>query len=118
MKCHHICLFVVLLILRPRPGVLLAGGVLVCSGRVHAKKKGRGESELCYHILFTHSSAFITLPVSSSCWGFARKLCEPAKEVASFNRHLVSLPIAFTKIALMGCLERKSALISLNFLFH
>lgn len=82
------------------------------------KKKGRGESELCYHILFTHSSAFITLPVSSSCWGFARKLCEPAKEVASFNRHLVSLPIAFTKIALMGCLERKSALISLNFLFH
>lgn len=31
-------------------------------------------------------------------------LCEPDKDVASFHRHLISLPITFTKIALRGCL--------------
>lgn len=32
-------------------------------------------------------------------------VCEPDKDVASFHRLLISLPITFTKITLTGCLE-------------
>lgn len=37
MKRCHVCPSVVLLILRVRSGVLLAGGVLVCRQSVHEK---------------------------------------------------------------------------------
>ena len=42
-------------------------GVFVCRQRVRGKKKKRGKKnrELGYHILFTDSSAFVTLPVSA-----------------------------------------------------
>lgn len=45
MKRCHVCLSVVLLTLRVRSGVLLAGGVLVCRQRVHEKKTARGRKK-------------------------------------------------------------------------
>lgn len=63
-----------------------------------------------FHSLFSlRYSACIRrwLPPAVVCHKMTRYplLCEPDKDVSGFHRHLISLPITFTKIALTGSLE-------------
>lgn len=82
MKRCHVCPSVVLLILRVRSGVLLAGGVLVCRQRVHekkpktqevGKKKKRGKRESFAIAFFSDtlqpSLLCLYLQVASTCCG-------------------------------------------------
>lgn len=107
---HHVCLSGWLLILRVTSGGISLGG---CWHAGREKKQvgggGKGKKRERFSLMFfSHALVFhpILYPPAEVCRGVTRQppWCEPDRNVASFHRHLISLPITFPKLALRGCL--------------
>lgn len=107
---HHVCLSGWLLILRVTFGGISLRG---CWHAGREKKQvgggGKGKKRERFSLMF-FSRALVFHPVlyppAEVCCGVTRQppWCEPDRNVASFHRHLISLPITFPKLALRGCL--------------